>query len=94
MDEITEQLKLKYELEHDISRIHSKKLLEQKDMNRQKLNISRVESDKKSDYEKLLAKIEIDKKKRESALEKKKVELAQKYMENDKLSFFAIFYGI
>ena len=85
MDEITLQLKIKYELEHDISRIHSRKIIEEKDVARLKAEVEEIKADQADEIAKAKQMVTMDQNRREALLEKKKEELGKECLENDKL---------
>ena len=85
MDEITEQLKLKYELEHDVSKIYNKKIHETKILSKMKDELRIVEAKYAEEVEKEKKNLLTEQKKKELLIDKKKEELAKEYIENDKL---------
>ncbi len=85
MDEITAQLKLKYELEHDISRIHSRKGLEERDLMKVREENSKLKEENKGEFASYAAKLGDKTRRLESAEEQKKAEIGKFCVANDKL---------
>ncbi len=85
MEEITAQLKLKYELEHDISRIHSRKLFEEKDLPRFREETKKAKDEARAELLRHRARAVEEQKRREAAQERKKEAVGKLYVENDRL---------
>lgn len=85
MNEITEQLKLKYELEHDVSRLYNQKSYEEKTLSKMRDELKKLEEEYNEEVSKVKENMQTEQKRKELLLEKKKEELAKEVIENDKL---------